>query len=102
MALVPSGKHQARARRAVVQSAIVAVLTTLTMTHAAAQFLSADDLHAWCKGNRSMASAYAAGMADEAAHIGPAMKRPMSITRTPLSTMIDRPRCLGPPAWDSK
>jgi hypothetical protein len=68
MALVPSGKHQARARRAVVQSAIVAVLTTLTMTHAAAQFLSADDLHAWCKGNRSMASAYAAGMADEAAH----------------------------------
>ena len=54
--------------RAVVQSAIVAILAALTMTHAAAQFRSADDLHTWCNSNRSMASAYAAGMADEAAH----------------------------------
>ena len=55
-------------RWAVVQSAIVSIFTALTVTHAAAQFLSADDLHSWCKSNRSMASAYAAGMADEAAH----------------------------------
>jgi hypothetical protein len=55
-------------RRAVVQSAIVSVLTALTMTQAAAQFLRAGDLHAWCQSNRPMASAYAAGMADEAAH----------------------------------
>jgi hypothetical protein len=57
-------------RRAVLQSAIVAILTALTVTYAAAaaEFLSADDLHSWCKSNRSMASAYAAGMADEAAH----------------------------------
>ena len=61
MALVPSGKRQ-------LQSALVAILTALTITHAAAQFRSADDLHALCKSNRSMASAYAAGMADEAAH----------------------------------
>ncbi len=54
--------------RAVVRSAIIAMLAALTVTHAAAQFLSADDLHSWCKSNRSMASAYAAGMADEAAH----------------------------------
>jgi hypothetical protein len=55
-------------RRAVLQSAIVAILAALTMTHAAAQFRSADDLHTWCSSNRSMASAYAAGMADEATH----------------------------------
>jgi hypothetical protein len=61
MALVPSGKCQ-------LQSVLVTILTVLTITNAAAQFRSADDLHAWCKSNRSMASAYAAGMADEAAH----------------------------------
>jgi hypothetical protein len=55
-------------RRAVLQSAILPILTALTMTQAAAQFLRAGDLHAWCQSNRSMASAYAAGMADEAAH----------------------------------
>jgi hypothetical protein len=66
MALVLSGNRPKR--RAVVQSAIVSILTALTMTQAAAQFLRAGDLHAWCQSNRPMASAYAAGMADEAAH----------------------------------
>jgi hypothetical protein len=57
-----------RRRRTLLQLAIASVLTALTVTQAAAQFLSADNLHAWCKSNRPMASAYAAGMADEAAH----------------------------------
>jgi hypothetical protein len=55
-------------RLAILQSASVSILTALTMTHAAAQFLSGGDLHAWCQSYRPMASAYAAGMADEAAH----------------------------------
>jgi len=66
--LVPTRTHPPTNRRAILQSAIVLIVTSLTVTHAAAQFLSADNLHAWCKSNRSMASAYAAGMADEAAH----------------------------------
>jgi hypothetical protein len=61
MVFIPSAKYQ-------LQSVLVAMLTTLTVTHAAAQFLRADDLHTWCQSNRTMASAYAAGMADEAAH----------------------------------
>jgi hypothetical protein len=55
-------------RRTVVRSAVVLILTALTMTQAAAQFLSGGDLHSWCQSNRPMASAYAAGMADQAAH----------------------------------
>ena len=69
--MVQTGNHPPTShlrRRAVIQSAIISILTALTVTQAAAQFLSADNLHAWCKNNRSMASAYAAGMADEAAH----------------------------------
>jgi hypothetical protein len=46
----------------------VVLNSVLSMTHAGAQFLSANDLYAWCQKDRSMASAYAAGMADEAAH----------------------------------
>src|SRR4051794_824619 len=57
-----------RSPRAAIQLAIVSILSALSVTPAAAQFLSADNLHAWCKSNRSLASAYAAGMADEAAH----------------------------------
>lgn len=66
MALVLSGKCPKR--WAVVQAALVPILAALTVTQAAAQFLRAGDLHAWCQSNRPMASAYAAGMADEAAH----------------------------------
>jgi hypothetical protein len=71
MVLVPTGNHPPTnrlRRRAILRSATVSILTALTVTQAAAQFLSADNLHAWCKNNRPMASAYAAGMADEAAH----------------------------------
>ena len=72
MVLILTGNHAPRdrlKRRALFQSAVVAMLTALLATPAvAAQFLSADDLHAWCQNNRSMASAYAAGMADESAH----------------------------------
>ena len=83
MAMVPSGKRQ-------LQSALVAMLAALTMSHAAAQFRSADDLHAWCKSNRSMASAYAAGMADEAAHSLYVLDsfRPMSSADSASSALI--------------
>src|SRR5882757_9115920 len=47
--LVPTRTHPPTNRRAILQSAIVLIVTALTVTHAAAQFLSADNLHAWCK-----------------------------------------------------
>jgi hypothetical protein len=58
----------ANSRRALVAAATAALVMALNMTRASAEFLSAGDLHAWCQKDRSMASAYAAGMADEAAH----------------------------------
>ena len=75
MVLVRCGKRERVTRpgsRTVLAATIAATVMglniALNMTHASAQFLSADELFAWCQKDRSMASAYAAGMADEAAH----------------------------------
>src|SRR3954465_7450459 len=73
MVLLQCGRRvRRRGSRVVLEAAVVASAVVLNLalntSQASAQFLSADELFAWCQKDRSMASAYAAGMADEAAH----------------------------------